>query len=312
MEKKRDEFQQQVELYKNQLLRLHRKVHETKEEMTGTPEVNPPKRELSTSLKQSTKSSPNQAKSPSTTTKTPTEQKKAPQVHLPNQFMDLEMFKEEDADASPVHSSFSSTKPISSVKEGTVEDTSASPICLQDQLADYKLINFDLIAEPAEKKSDSTAAKSQDSKPPQEDQQDHYNTLRQADLDMHNQKNGYLQITVSAADMAIPLSGARCVISKITDEKKHVYHNVLTNENGKTEELALSTLDKHISGSSDDSSRPFALYNLEVTKDGYKQVCDFNLPVFDGILSVQNVTMIPLAGINDESEEPALDESHPR
>lgn len=304
MVKKPDEFQQQVELYKNQLMQLHRKVLKTQETQVK-PKSPGSQNDLPIPIDHGP---PAHTPAPNRDRNISTEQSKdVPQDHVSDQFADPERFHEEDANNPPVDSPAPSVESVIP-KEGDAAD---SPVHMLTQCSDLEMCKDRNKEAPTDLSAETE--QSRNSKPPPMCQQGQYDILSQTDIDMNYLKNGFLQIHTTVVGMALPLSGARCVISKLIDGKKRIYHNVLTDENGRTEELSLPAPDKCMTGApANDGPLPYGLYNLEVMKDGFKRICNFNIPIFDGILSVQDVNMIPLADSDDASEEIILDESYQR
>lgn len=301
MVKKQDEFQQQVELYKKQLMQLQSKVIKTQAPPAETSNSQPPRQ-------QDDAAAPIEPPMPPAGERTASiVQRSTIPPDLPVQYAQPEMFNEEDPDVSRAYAQTSAAKPEFSVEK----DTDVMPIHYPDQFADPETLKDRITGSKPD--ADAETEQSRDAKPPPGHRQDQSDTLSQADIDSQYLKNGYLQINAAAAGMALPVSGARCVVSKLIDDKKHVYYRVLTDENGRTEELELPTPDKGLSESARrDGPLPYALYHLEISKDGFKQISNYNVPVFDGILSVQDVNMIPLADSDDASEEITLDASYPR
>lgn len=110
-----------------------------------------------------------------------------------------------------------------------------------------------------------------------------------------NQGEGYLKIAVTTGQKSIPLSGAKCVVSKVfSDGKKHIFYTVVTDEDGLAGPLALPAPNRSLSGQpSLTGVLPYANYDMTVEMVNYVPVSEKNIPVFDGIISIQSVDMVP-------------------
>ena len=127
----------------------------------------------------------------------------------------------------------------------------------------------------------------------------------------NNLKVGYLKITTTIARRAIPIEGARCVVSKDIGGERRIFYDVYTDEDGSTEKLPLPAPDKSFSEQPESNHRVSASYDIEVTKPGFVPVTDLNVPIFDGILSIQSVNLIPDTNSNQNPDPIIIDESYP-
>lgn len=103
---------------------------------------------------------------------------------------------------------------------------------------------------------------------------------------------GYLLVRVSTASQAIPLSGARVVVRGNEESFSGVIAALVSGEDGLTPKIALLTPPR--SGSTSPGGKAFATYNIDITLDGYHALSAQNVPIFDGITSIQPATLIPL------------------
>lgn len=67
---------------------------------------------------------------------------------------------------------------------------------------------------------------------------------------------------------------------------------MLTNSSGQTPLQGLAAPNKELSQHYENEIQAFALYDATVTKNGFSQVVLEDIPVFDGVMSVQKVFMI--------------------
>ena len=108
-------------------------------------------------------------------------------------------------------------------------------------------------------------------------------------------KNGSLSIRAYTAGGALPVQGAVIRIFGAEDENREVAYSLLTDEDGVTEHISLPTPPRVLSEIPNSPAPPFALYDIEVDKEGYFSKRLYNIPVFEGINSEQPIAMIPLS-----------------
>lgn len=129
-------------------------------------------------------------------------------------------------------------------------------------------------------------------------------------------EKGFLVIRASTAGGIIPLEGAAVSIRGESPENSGIIYSTTTNSDGLTERITLPTPPKTLS---DDpkGARPYAVYNVDVFKDGYIPVYFNNVPVFSNVISVQPAIMVPVSNaelqllsnkpmVYDEYENPEL------
>lgn len=118
------------------------------------------------------------------------------------------------------------------------------------------------------------------------------------------QSIGYLIVKVSTARGSIPLSDAAVSVRGGTYENSTVIYSMSTNSDGETPKISLPTPNISLS-KTPESSVPYALYNIDVFKEGYSPSYFHNVPVFPSITSVQPAVMLPLS----EGGKPATSEN---
>ena len=108
--------------------------------------------------------------------------------------------------------------------------------------------------------------------------------------------SGYLRVVVRTAGGALPVANAsvRIYASDEENEESGVLYVLLTDRDGRTETVVLATPPRALS-MVPGNPRPFGRYNVTVQKEGYGNVQNIGVPVFDGIVSTQNVTLVPLS-----------------
>lgn len=104
---------------------------------------------------------------------------------------------------------------------------------------------------------------------------------------------GYLIVKVSTARGAIPLEGASVNIRGADPSNSDIIYSLISDQDGITKKVELSTPLKGLSEVPGNIA-PYALYNIEVFKDGYRDLILNNVAVFDSITSIQGAVMLPL------------------
>lgn len=112
------------------------------------------------------------------------------------------------------------------------------------------------------------------------------------DFIKQNPGKGTIVFRVYTGRQAVPLENAECVIYTTIDGSKYEIARLQTNSSGQTPVQELPAPDKELSQHSDNKIQAFALYDAKVTKKGFSQVILEDIPVFDGVQSVQRVFMI--------------------
>ena len=115
---------------------------------------------------------------------------------------------------------------------------------------------------------------------------------------------GFLTVTVRTANGAIPIENALVSIyenyttkngnNDVLNSNGYLVFSTRTNKNGQTEKIALPTKKASLS-TSPGNERPFMSYNVFASAEGYFDSDVINIPVFQGITSVQPIDLIPLS-----------------
>ena len=105
-------------------------------------------------------------------------------------------------------------------------------------------------------------------------------------------ESGYLVIRASTASGAIPLEGATVTVRGNQPNFSSVIVKLTTGRDGLTPKISLAappTANSISPGMPD----PFATYNVDVSLDGYLPTSAQQVPIFDGITSIQPINLIP-------------------
>ena len=112
------------------------------------------------------------------------------------------------------------------------------------------------------------------------------------DFQKQNPGKGTLIFRVYTGRQAVPLENAECVIYTRINGEKYELAKMHTNSSGQTPVQGLPAPNKALSQQSENKIQAFAPYDAKVTKNGFSQVILEDIPVFDGVMSVQKVFMI--------------------
>ncbi|MBE6532641.1 MAG: hypothetical protein E7676_03920 [Ruminococcaceae bacterium] len=104
---------------------------------------------------------------------------------------------------------------------------------------------------------------------------------------------GTLIVRAYTAGGALPISGAVVRIKGAEEANRLVSYSLITDRNGITEAISLPAPSLSYSLSPSPAESPFALYDVEVSADGYYSKRINGVSVFSGINSVQLANMIP-------------------
>ena len=114
---------------------------------------------------------------------------------------------------------------------------------------------------------------------------------------------GTLIFQVAGGQGAFPVAGATVTITKPLDERLGISVTVTTDESGKTPPLSLPAPSKELS-QKPNNGIVYATYQAEISAPNHVTTKIRDLPVFDGITTIQPVNLSPDFGQNTpETEE---------
>lgn len=112
-----------------------------------------------------------------------------------------------------------------------------------------------------------------------------------------NTSRGYLKLQAFAGRLSTPVPNVKVIISKQFSDMDKVFYTVSTDENGIVDNLELPTINRSLS-QSPTGALSFATYNVKAFHPDFDTVEFEQVPVFDGIKSIQPIRLIP-RGINN-------------
>lgn len=125
-------------------------------------------------------------------------------------------------------------------------------------------------------------------------------------MNTDNSSIGFLQVSVKTANGALPVPNANVSIYSYSDKDndRNILYSLTTDNDGKTERVALAAKSKALSMSPSDSEfSPFTTYNIKVSADGFYENSYINAPIFEGITSIQPVELIPVLEYSDALDD---------
>ena len=119
---------------------------------------------------------------------------------------------------------------------------------------------------------------------------------------------GSLRIRVLTADGALPVEGAAVTVTGADRQSAELLQRIDTDQSGNTVMLSLPAPPARgsLTPNGNGGARPFALYDVRVTRDGYYDHESRGVPVFDGVASLLPVALLPLPRFNDSIPNPQI------
>lgn len=110
---------------------------------------------------------------------------------------------------------------------------------------------------------------------------------------MNLQDSGALSVRAYSAAEAEPIPGALVRIRGAEELNRFVIRSLVTDRDGVTEKVTLPAPSRSYSLSPGSAEMPYAIYDIEISKDGFYTKRIFSVAVFSGINSVLPINMIP-------------------
>lgn len=123
--------------------------------------------------------------------------------------------------------------------------------------------------------------------------------------------NGFLRIWVTTGGQSFPILGANVEVWEPGGSR---LYQLQTGPGGLTPtvELPAPAASESLTPNGSAGMRPYAVYTIRVSADGYIPVRDRSVSVFDGITAVQPVILQPLSGSARDRERDAVPIQIPR
>ncbi len=106
---------------------------------------------------------------------------------------------------------------------------------------------------------------------------------------------GNLTVRAYTAGGGLPVPGVSVRIKGAEELNKEIYHEFLTDKDGNTPTVNLPAPGKSLSLSPSPPEKPYALYDIEIDKEGYYSKKIYGITVFSDINTLQLINMIPIS-----------------
>lgn len=126
-----------------------------------------------------------------------------------------------------------------------------------------------------------------------------------------NKGKGSMKVQVYSGREAFPVVSANVQVTKDFDDGIYVYYDLLTDTSGIAEDISLVTPDSKMA-QEDNLFVPYSTYTVKVTHPNFITTVYTNVPVFDGIMSIQPVNLIPKTGTPVDDEEIIYTDEEPK
>lgn len=136
----------------------------------------------------------------------------------------------------------------------------------------------------------------------------------QQEQEMQQESLGTLKVQVYTARRTLPVEDATVAISRNTPEGEQEIVTLTTNNSGTTQTVSLPGVPASLTevpGLNLEHYFKQYSYNIEVTHPDYVSVLFKNVPIFQGIQSIQSIDLIPKAIAQDQNKEEIVDETEP-
>jgi len=120
------------------------------------------------------------------------------------------------------------------------------------------------------------------------------------DFKKRNGSQGKLRVQVFGADQSFPIPEARVRVSVSFLTGSRELFDGVTDENGVVDDIVLPAPNKNLSLDEDNTSEPYALYNVTVKHPNFADGVYSNIPIFDSVKSIQPVALVPLTQVGNE------------
>lgn len=113
---------------------------------------------------------------------------------------------------------------------------------------------------------------------------------------MNEEGRGFLRIRALTAGGALPVEDAVVLIMDYNDDESGgaLLYSLRTDEGGLTPTASLPAPPASMS-QRPGNGRPYSLYNVTVLKDGFYTVENVGVMVFDGVVAIQPVNLLPVS-----------------
>lgn len=113
-------------------------------------------------------------------------------------------------------------------------------------------------------------------------------------MDNLSEERGLLIVNAAYAEKAYPIENALVSVLQKKENTLEIISVSRTNESGRSTPTIIDTPNANLSLTPNTDTLPYAQVTIEVEKEGFYKAQFIDVPVFSGVVSVQNVNLIPL------------------
>ncbi|MPN00199.1 hypothetical protein SDC9_147393 [bioreactor metagenome] len=121
--------------------------------------------------------------------------------------------------------------------------------------------------------------------------------------------DGSMTVKVYVANQAMPLKGARVVISKALKNYDEILFDGYTDHNGMIENVVLPASSRELL-EEENKHKPCAMYRVTVTHPDHVKSVHDNISLFDSMQLVHHVNMIPISEAGEDQYYTWIDENN--
>lgn len=119
-----------------------------------------------------------------------------------------------------------------------------------------------------------------------------------------------MKAQIFTARRTYPVKGATVTVSKTFPEGKYIIAVETSDESGNVPTITLPALKKELSDRPS-AELPYTTFDMKVEHPSFNTMYYYNIPIFEGILSEQNVDLVPLASTPSDSDFDKVIEKEP-
>jgi len=113
-------------------------------------------------------------------------------------------------------------------------------------------------------------------------------------MDNLSDDRGLLIVNVGYGERVFPIEGALVSVLQKKGNALEIISVSETDESGKSAPTVIETPNAELSLSPDPNSVPYAKVTIDVEKEGFYKAQFVDVPIFAGVVSLQNVNLVPL------------------
>ncbi len=125
-----------------------------------------------------------------------------------------------------------------------------------------------------------------------------------------NRGEGTMRVQAFSGQQAFPVVNANVVISKNFTDGTYTFFDDLTDTSGIIENMSLTAPESGVANE-DNEILPYSTYTIRVTHPFFRTTVYNNVPVFDGITSIQPVNLVPKTGTPIDDNDIVYNEIEP-